>query len=171
MKAIQLGIRMPVVLCVALAVMTTSCETTTPQQTAAVWGGLAGAAMTGYRLAQGDSTGNALLKGAAVGAAVGATVLIIEKRKASERQRLEAQRKADEYMKLVSMNQRQPPSRRYLAVETDVDDRTKGEANVMIYDTNTHALVNTEVYDLKKEPANGAVATFERYDSVYVASN
>ena len=170
MKAVQLPSRTPVVLCVALALVATSCETT-PEQTAAVWGGLAGAAMTGYRMSQGDSTGNALLKGAAVGAAVGATVLIIEKRKATALQQQLAMQRASQYMKQANAGAAPKPPRRYLAVETDVDDRTQGETNVMIYDTNTHSLVNTEVYDLKSEPANGAVATFERYDSVYIASN
>ena len=168
MKPIQLGTQTRFALCVALALAATSCETT-PEQSAALLGGLAGAAMTGYRLSQGDSTGTALLKGAAVGTAVGATVFIVEKRKATALQQQLALQRASQYIEKA--NTKSPPPRRYLAVETDVDDRTKGETNVMIYDTTTHSLVDTEVYDLKNEPANGAVATFERYDSVYVASN
>lgn len=170
MKPIQLGTQTRFALSVALALAATSCETT-PEQSAALLGGLAGAAMTGYRLSQGDSTGTALLKGAAVGTAVGATVFIVEKRKATARQQEIAKLNAAKYINVVSTRPQTQQPRRYLAVETDVDDRTKGETNVMIYDTTTHSLVDTEVYDLKNEPANGAVATFERYDAVYVASN
>jgi hypothetical protein len=61
------------------------------------------------------------------------------------------------------------PHSRYVAVDTPRSAGAQGTASIMIWDTEAHALVSTEVYDLQARPELARVSTFEKYKAEYVA--
>ena len=63
-------------------------------------------------------------------------------------------------------------NKRYIAVETEPDERTspEAEANVMIWDTESEKIVGNNVYDVEETPEVGSTAKFETYSAEYVGS-
>lgn len=57
---------------------------------------------------------------------------------------------------------------RYLAVDTEPDERSRGKASVMIWDTQTEEIVGNNVYDVETPPRPGDVAMWETYSAQYV---
>jgi hypothetical protein len=113
--------------------------------------------------------------GAASSAIAGLIVYIIEKHEASERQKQIAQERAAEtYAKM-------PPKRkaalkekkvRYIAVDTEKNEKTSPQAkkSVMVWDTESHKVANSSVYDVKSPPPKGSTAKFDNYSAEYVGS-
>lgn len=61
---------------------------------------------------------------------------------------------------------------RYIAVDTVRSKETspKAKKTVMIWDTQSESLANTDVYDLEAAPAIGQTAKFDTYSAEYVGS-
>ncbi len=183
----------------AAALATGGCTQLTPGENAAVFGGISGAAAGGIARAAGLSTAESFATGAAVGAVVAATTFIIAKHQATVRQRriaeeraraayrrIVAQRQAEERAEQQRAREGRPapktrgrkaqqgprPVPRYIAVETEKDERTspKAEKAVMIWDTQSQEIVGNNVYDVESTPAVGATARFETYSAEYVGA-
>ena len=61
---------------------------------------------------------------------------------------------------------------RYIAVDTPKDKRSAPgtKKDVMIWDTQSEALVGNNVYDVSSPPALGATAKFDTYSAQYVGN-
>lgn len=57
---------------------------------------------------------------------------------------------------------------RYLAVETEPDDRLQGAAAIMLWDTQTEEIIGNEVYDVEAPPPPGEVAMWDTISAQYV---
>ncbi len=175
------GLLKPVALALSIAFLTPGCESMTPGENAAVFGGVAGLAAGGIARAAGASTAESFAIGAATGAVVGFTTYIIAKHQATERQRRIAEQRARVYQgKLVSQRKaaaksgKKPTKKapRYIAVDTERNDKTSPKAKkaVMIWDTQSETIVGNNVYDVQAPPAVGSTAKFETYSAQYVGS-
>jgi hypothetical protein len=151
------------------------CENLTPEQNAGVFGGVAGAAAGSIARAAGAGTTESIVAGAAVGAVVAATVYVIAKRQASERQRRIAEERARAYQRRLTPEKKAAMRKkkvRYIAVDTVKDERTSPRAkkDVMIWDVESQQIVGNNVYDVESTPAIGQTAKFETYAAEYVGS-
>jgi hypothetical protein len=147
----------------------------TPGENAAVFGGLSGLAAGGFARAHGMSTAESIATGAAVGAVVAVTTYIIAKHQASERQRRIAEQRARVYYGRLSSEKKVALKKkrvRYIAVDTEKDQRTSPRAkkSVMIWDTQAEAVVGNNVYDVESAPSVGTTAKFETYSAEYVGT-
>lgn len=61
---------------------------------------------------------------------------------------------------------------RYIAVDTEKDERTAPQAkkSVMIWDTQAQGIVGNNVYDVQSPPPVGSTARFETYSAQYVGA-
>lgn len=59
---------------------------------------------------------------------------------------------------------------RYLAVDTEPDDRFQGAAAVMLWDTQTEEIVGEQVYDVEAPPAPGDISQWDTITARYVGS-
>lgn len=172
------------------ATLSVGCENLTPGENAAVFGTLAGAG-TGIALAaSGVSSSIAVPVAIGAGALAAGGAYVISKHQASERQRKIAEQRARLYMaeraeaqrkaeKLASSSgsatakkkpSKPPKQSRYIAVKTEKEDFNKGQAAVMIYDTQSNEIVGNNVYDLKSSPKVGQTSKFDTYVAEYVGS-
>jgi hypothetical protein len=165
--------------CVLTAgIFLSSCEGLSPEANAALFGGLSGIGAGSIASAAGASGHESAVIGIATGAVVAATVYIVSKRKATERQRqvaeararnaaaqLEAKRQRD-----ITANRAKKSKARYIAVDTVKDSNSTGSKSVMIFDTKSQEIVGNNVYDVKDAPAKGTVAKFDTYSAEYVGT-
>jgi len=161
----------------ALALCTSACENLTPGENAGLFGAATGLAV-GIPLAAAGVDPSIVIPvtaGAVAIAAVGAYV--IAKHQATERQRQIAEQRARLYLarqKELQKNQAASASRRkksrFIAVKTDKSEASKGQAAVMIFDTQTNQIVGNNVYDVKKTPKVGETAKFDTYSAQYVGN-
>lgn len=112
---------------------------------------------------------------AAAAAAAILVVYIIERHEASERQREVANERARRTYANMSPKRKaalKSKKVRYIAVDTEKNDKTSPEAkkSVMVWDTEKQQVANGQVYDVKKSPAVGETAKFDRYSAEYVGS-
>jgi gas vesicle protein len=151
------------------------CAEMTPGENAAVFGAVGGVAAGGIARAAGMSTRDSILIGAGTGAVIGAVTYVIAKRQATERQRRIAEeraRRAYASMPAKKKTEMKEKKVRYIAVDTEKDNRTspKAEKNVMIWDTESEQVVGNNVYDVEDAPPVGSTAKFETYSAEYVGS-
>jgi hypothetical protein len=59
---------------------------------------------------------------------------------------------------------------RYLAIDTAPDERGRGTASVMLWDTQTEEIVGNNVYDVEVRPKAGEIALWETYTAHYVGT-
>ena len=135
----------------------------------------------------GAATGSALARGAASGSAEGlvasasvhnvgmATVVVIAKRQASERQRKIAEERARAFQAKLTPAKKAEMKRkkvRYIAIDTVKDARTspKAKKDVMIWDVESQQIVGNNVYDVESTPPIGQTARFETYAAEYVGT-
>jgi hypothetical protein len=156
----------------------TSCAELTPEANALVFGGLSGLGAGVIARDLGASGRESAVIGVATGAVVAATVYIVAKRKASERQRLVAEQRARESAarmeakrkRDVAAGKSKRSKSRYIAVDTVKDDKSTGAKSVMIFDTQSQEIVGNNIYDVKEAPAKGSVAKFDTYSAEYVGT-
>jgi type II secretory pathway pseudopilin PulG len=175
----------------SLAIFSSACENLTPGENAAVFGTAAGLA-TGIPLFASGVNPNVAIPvtaGAVAVAAVGA--YIIAKQQATERQRQIAEQRARLYLarqeaarqeaarqaaaQTASTTTTKPtkpkPSKpRYIAVKTVKEQNSKGQDQVMIFDTQSNEIVGNNVYDLKSSPKVGQTTKFDTYTAEYVGT-
>lgn len=157
----------------AVGMATAGCSNLTPGESAGVFGGLAGVGAGIIAKASGASTGEALAVGAAAGVAVGAIAYIVAKHQATERQRAIAEARAAQAYRAMppqrkaSMKQKKV---RYIAVDTERNEQSKGKKSVMVWDTQNQEVVGNSVYDVEKTPAVGSTAKFDAYNAEYVGT-
>ena len=104
-------------------------------------------------------------------ATVTASSFIIAKYQATEIQRKIAGQRARHAYHQMPPEQKQALQTkriRYIAVATQKDHRFKGRQAVMIWDTQTEALVGKEVYDVAAPPPVGRSVKFDTYAAEYV---
>lgn len=112
---------------------------------------------------------------AAAAAVAGLVVYIIQKHEASERQKQiadERARRAYAHMSPKRKAALRAKRVRYIAVDTEKNDKTSQQAkkSVMVWDTERQQVASHDVYDVKKSPAVGETAKFDRYSAEYVGS-
>jgi len=159
----------------SVAIFATGCENMSPGENAAVFGGIAGVAGGSIARAAGASTSESIAIGAVTGAVVAATVYVIAKHQATERQRRLAEQRARVYYGKLSSERKTALKKhkvRYIAVDTEKNEQTSPKAKkaVMIWDTQSESIVGNNVYDVEKTPAVGSAAKFETYSAQYVGS-
>jgi membrane protein implicated in regulation of membrane protease activity len=156
----------------------TGCEGLTPEGNAAVFGSLSGIGAGVIAHNAGASRRETAAIALATGAVVAATVYVIAKRKANERQRVIAEQRARESaarmearrQKDVAAGKSKKAKSRYIAVDTVKDEKSTGAKTVMIFDTKSQEIVGNNVYDVKEAPAKGSVAKFDTYSAEYVGT-
>ena len=159
----------------SIALHVTACENMSPGENAAVFGTSAGLLAGGIARAAGASTAESVAIGAATGAVVAITAYVIAKHQATERQRRIAEERARVYYahlaaeKKVALKKKKV---RYIAVDTEKNDQTspKAQKSVMIWDTQSEAVVGNYVYDVESTPSVGSTAKFDTYSAEYVGS-
>jgi len=122
------------------------------------------------------------------GAGLVRAVIIIARYQATERQRTIAnQRARSAYAKLVrhaeqtaapqtagtSAEKKRPAHKkvpRFIAVDTERDERSKGAKSIMIWDTQVQEVVGNEVFDVKTPPRPLDTAKFDTYSAQYVGA-
>jgi hypothetical protein len=155
----------------AAALTLSGCQSMSPGENAAVFGGLSGLAAGGLARASGMSTAESIATGAAVGAVVAVTTYIIAKHQATERQRRIAEQRARvAYARMEAQRQREGTTvsragkkvaakkrPRYIAVDTEKNEKTspKAKKSVMLWDTQSKQIVGNDVYDVEMTPAVG----------------
>ncbi len=108
-------------------------------------------------------------------AIAGLVVYIIQKHEASERQKEianERARRAYANMSTKKKTALKAKKVRYIAVDTEKNDKTSPEAkkSVMVWDTQSQQIAGGNVYDVKKSPEVGETAKFDKYSAEYVGS-
>ncbi len=109
------------------------------------------------------------------GAVQTAATFVLAYYEATERQRQVAMKNA---RRAVAVIRSQPKKReamkkkkiRYIAVDTEKDERAVGAATVMIFDTESEQIVGNNVYDVSVQPPLGATAQFDTYAATYVGT-
>lgn len=104
-----------------------------------------------------------------------ATVVVIAKRQASERQRKIAEERAKKFQAKLTPEKKatmKAKKVRYIAVETEKDERTspKAKKDIMIWDVESQQIVGNNVYDVESTPPIGQTAKFETYAAEYVGT-
>ena len=98
-------------------------------------------------------------------------VKIVARHEATQRQREVARKR------IAAAARRLPPvaeyavkskAVRYLAVETERNEKSQGRKSVMIWDTYTSSLVGDDVYDIAEPPPIGSRCLFDTYSANYV---
>lgn len=104
----------------------------------------------------------------------GATAMVVSvmaRHEATTEQRMLAEARAEAYLAGLNEGQRREVDRRrYLAVETKRDTRSKGQKSVMVFDTKNDRLVGNDVLDIEKAPETGSTARFDTVDTTYVGA-
>lgn len=159
----------------AASLLATGCSDLTPLENAGVFGATSGAAAGGIASASGASAGESVAIGAATGAVVAAVTYVIAKHQATERQHQIAEeraRRAYADMSAKRKEQMKAHKTRYIAVDTEKNEKTSAEAkkSVMIWDTQSQEVVGNNVYDVKSPPPVGSTAKFDTYSAEYVGS-
>jgi hypothetical protein len=152
---------------ICLLVAFSGCANLTPGENAAIAGGVTGLAV-GLPLALSGVNPAVTIPvtaGAAVAAAGG--TYLISRNQASQRQRLQAQERASEYVARTGMDRKK--SVRYLAVRTE-SERQRSTTQVMIYDIETSRIVNNVVYDMRDVPPVGQVGDFDGFRALYIGT-
>lgn len=149
------------------AVFFSACAGMTPGEQGAAAGATAGILAGALGAAAGMRASDAALLGAGVGLAVGAAVYYYAKYEADQRQRqiAEANARRAYAARAAALKKKNV---RYIAVKTSKSDKSKGAAQVMVWDTQNQQLVGNTVYDVKDAPATGSTAKFDSYNAVYV---
>jgi len=134
-------------------------------------------AAAGSAIARGaaSSPGEGLVASASVHNVGMATVVVLAKRRASERQRKIAEERAKAFQaKLTPAKKAEMKKKkvRYIAVKTEKDARTvpQAKADVMIWDVESQQIVGNNVYDVESTPQIGQTARFETYAAEYVGT-
>ena len=157
----------------SIAVLLSGCEGLTPGESAATLGSIAGVAAGAGAAAAGMRPGQAAALGLGVGAAVGVLTYVVAKHEADEQQRriaeANARRAAEIRARRIAANKERKKTR-YIAVKTSRTPQSTGAVSCMVYDTEKKKIVNDEVYDCKKKPADGEVAKFDNYEAEYVGT-
>lgn len=159
--------------CIAtVALFVTGCENLSPGANAALFGGLSGVGAGSIARSAGASTGQSLAIGAVTGVVVAATVYIIAKHQATERQRVVAEERARIAAARIERQASTKKKRksRYIAVDTERDSKSTGKKSVMIFDTESKEIVGNNVYDVQTPPSKGEVAKFDTYSAEYVGT-
>jgi len=165
--------------CIVTATLfVTGCENLSPGGNAAVAGVASGIGAGALARGLGASSGDSAAIGLATGAIVAATVYIIAKHQATERQRRIAEERARvaaarmEAQRRRAVASKAPVKKksRYIAVDTVKDEKSTGAKSVMIFDTQSQEIVGNNVYDVKTAPPKGSVAKFSTYSAEYVGS-
>jgi len=166
----------------SVALLASACENLTPGENAGLFGAAAGLAV-GIPLAVtgvDPSIAIPVTLGAAALAAGGS--YIIAKHQANERQRKVAEQRARLYMARLekqraaeqsssgSVAKKSSKSSRYIAVQTEKSPDSKGQATVMVFDTQTNQVVGNNVYDVKSTPKVGETSKFDTYSAQYVGT-
>lgn len=165
----------------SLALFTSACENLTPGENAGLFGTAAGLAV-GIPLAV-AGVDPAITIPVTIGAAALAAggSYIIAKHQANERQRKVAEQRARLYMARLekqreassssgSVAKKSSKQSRYIAVQTEKSPDSKGQATVMVFDTQTNQVVGNNVYDVKSTPKVGETSKFDTYSAQYVGT-
>lgn len=100
---------------------------------------------------------------------------VIEKHEASEQQKRIAEERARRaYARMPAKRKAALKAKkvRYIAVDTEKNEKTspKAEKSVMVWDTESHQVAGSSVYDVKSTPPVGSTAKFDNYSAEYVGS-
>lgn len=126
-----------------------------------------------------STTGESLATGASANVAAFATMAIIAKHQATEKQRQVVIKRAKATVARLTEQAKRPeaPAKakkvpRYIAVDTVREKNTAPQAQkvVAVWDTVTQEIVGNNVYDVGNPPAVGALSRFETYTAEYVGA-
>jgi hypothetical protein len=180
----QSGTLRSAALVTATALAAAGCESLTPGENAAVFGGAAALTAGSIARAAGMSSAESFATGAAVGAVVAATAYVISKHQATVRQRkiaeerariayahIAAKQKARE-REAAAAGKKIQKAPRYIAVDTEKDEHSSPKAKkaIMIWDTESQDIVGNSVYDVSTPPSVGSTAKFDTYSAEYVGT-
>jgi hypothetical protein len=164
-----------VALATSATVLVSACQDMTPGENGVAFGTTAGFLAAGIASAAGANAWESLAIGAAAGALVGVTAYVIAKHQATERQRRLAEQRARVYYAHLAPERKvalKKKNVRYIAVDTEKNEKTspKAKKSIMIWDTQSQAIVGNNVYDVQNTPPVGATAKYETYSAQYVGT-
>ncbi len=151
----------------------TGCESTGEEGIYSQNGAAAGSSLA--RGFTGATGGGGMTASSDVHSVGAATVVVLAKRQASERQRKIAEERAKAFQAKLTPAKRAEMKKkkvRYIAVKTEKDERTvpQAKADVMIWDVESQQIVGNNVYDVESTPPIGQTAKFETYAAEYVGT-
>lgn len=146
-----------------------SCANMDPNGSAALIGGLSGAAAGIIASQAGLSNSQSILIGSAVGITAGAITYNYKKRRATERELEIAKMRATQYQKQVSSGSKPKAKTRYIALPATTSDTSSKSTNaVLLFDTQTNTAVGNNVYEISQNPKKGEVVKFDTVNAEYV---
>lgn len=125
---------------------------------------LTGLAVGGIGKAAGLKTEEAVV----LGAATAAITYGVTKYMASQKQKQTAEVNAIRVQKRFEQEEKKIP--RYMAVSTLQDKGVQGGESVMIWDTESQAIVGKQVYHIKEVPELYTIIKLDDYETTYVGS-
>jgi hypothetical protein len=147
----------------------TSCSNMNPGASAALIGGLSGAAAGIIARQAGLSNSQSVLIGSAVGIAAGTITYNYHKRRATERELATARLRATQYQNQVSSGSKPRSKTRYIAVPATASKTSSQAAStVVLFDTQTNSAVGNNVYEMDQRPKKGDVVKFDTFNAEYV---
>ena len=93
----------------------------------------------------------------------------VKKYEASPQQRAVATERAQTIVRNMEKRRTKPKSR-YIAVVTQADSRASTATPVMLFDTQSRAIVGNSVYDVNERPPKEQAIRFETYSASYVGT-
>lgn len=91
----------------------------------------------------------------------------LQKYGADADQRLQAMKAGERLLKSAAASRR---NARYVAVDVPKSSQSKGDSQVMLFDTQSASVVGNEVYDLRKAPDLTTKLLFDTYSAEYVGT-
>lgn len=112
--------------------------------------------------------------GVDTGAAVSSAVRIIARYEATPKQREVAVRRAERVYRQMPVEKKQALKKEkvtHLVVDTEPDERAKGEKSVMVWDIEKEEIVGNVVYDVAPAPPQDEVFTFDSFRAEYIGES
>ena len=117
------------------------------------------------------SAASSLASGVGVGALGGATSMVVDAAEATPSQINAAEAAGRRYLEALDAAKaglHKKPGKNLVALAVPRKDKSRGQASIMIYDTQKRRLQRAKVYDLRATPKQGDTFRFETFEAEFV---
>lgn len=167
----KLSPRISVLLGLFSLLLLSSCARMGIWQKSAMIVGTAGTAGTVMLYNNYASAASSLASGVGVGALGGATSMVVDAAEATPSQINAAEAAGRRYLEALDAAKsglHKKPGKNLVALAVPRKDKSRGQASIMIYDTQKRRLQSSKVYDLRATPKQGDTFRFETFEAEFV---
>lgn len=167
----KLSLRISVLLGLFSLLLLSSCARMGIWQKSAMIVGTAGTAGTVMLYNNYASAASSLASGVGVGALGGATSMVVDAAEATPSQINAAEAAGKRYLEALDASKaglHKKPGKNLVALAVPRKDKSRGQASIMIYDTQKRRLQSSKVYDLRATPKQGDTFRFETFEAEFV---